>query len=123
MRQVLMRRVLSPLAAVLVAQTAWAAEPSGCDKFAWPLEKEQRLLGEPQAVSSGADLDRAAGRAVTIKLTPLEGAELPSAPERKPQRTPALVGYLRFGKAAAAGLYKVSLSEAPGSMSCRTRTT
>lgn len=106
-----MRFVISLLAACLIAHPAGAAEPSGCDKFAWPLEKEQDLLGKAQAAPVDIELDRNAARAVTIKLGPLESAGLPSAPERKPKRTPALAGYLQFGKAATAGLYKLSLSE------------
>jgi hypothetical protein len=106
-----MRHLLPLAGALLLAATpVRAAEPSGCDKFAWPLTAEQRLLGEPQAAQAG-DLDRDAAKAVTVKLLPLAEAALPMAPERPPQKTPALAGFLRFGKGAAGGLYKVSLSE------------
>ena len=48
---------------------------------------------------------------MTIKLVPLADAGLRMAPERLPQKTPTLAGYLQFGKADASHLYKVSLSE------------
>jgi hypothetical protein len=106
-----MRHLLSIAGALLLAAApVRAAEPSGCDKFAWPLTVEQRLLGEPQAAPAG-DLDRDAAKAVAVKLLPLAEAALPMAPERQPQKTPALAGFLRFGKATGSRLYKVSLSE------------
>jgi hypothetical protein len=94
---------------LMAAAPAHAAESSGCDKFAWPLNAEQRLLGEAQAASSG-ELDRDAAKAVSVKLSPLAEAALPMAPERPPQKEPALAGFLRFGKGGS-HLYKVSLSE------------
>jgi hypothetical protein len=105
-----MRRLLLPLAAFFIAPPALAAEPSGCDKFAWPLEKEQRLLGEARQAPLGAALDRAAGSAAKIELQPFEAAKLPYAVERKPRNSPSWAGFMQFGEAAA-GLYKISLSE------------
>jgi hypothetical protein len=105
-----MRRLFLLLAAFLIAHPALAAEPSGCDKFAWPLEKERQLLGGAQKPLPGVALDRNAGRAVTIELQPFETAKLPSAPERKPKNKPSWAGFVQFG-GAAAGIYKISLSE------------
>jgi hypothetical protein len=105
-----MRQIIPLIGASLIAWPALAAEPSGCDKFAWPLTNEQRLLGEAQAPAQGAEVDRDAGKALTVKLAPLAEAGLPMAPERKPKE-PALAGYLQFGKAASGHPYKVSLSE------------
>src|SRR4051812_41657065 len=104
-----MRSVLI-LSAWLCAGPALAAEPSGCDKFAWPIAAEQRLLGEAREAAAG-ELDRDSGKALAVKLVPLTEAGLPMAPERAPQKTPAFAGFLRFGKSASGGLYKVSLSE------------
>jgi hypothetical protein len=104
-------RSLLITASLLWATQALAAEPSGCDKFAWPLAAEQKLLGEAQRAPAGADLDRDAGKAVELDLVPLAEAKLPMAPERAPQKGPALAGYLHFGKGAGTRLYKVSLSE------------
>jgi hypothetical protein len=106
-----MRYLLCKLAALVIASAAAAAEPSGCDKFAWPLAREQQLLGTPQPVRDGAELDRDAGQAVSVKLLPLEAAKLPFAPEHQPKKASAFFGYLRFGKASSARSYKVTLSE------------
>jgi len=105
-----MRLLFLLTVACLAARPSFAAEPSGCDKFAWPLTREQGLLGAAQA-APGTELDRNAGQAVTLNLAPLADAKLPTAPERQPKKTPALAGYLQFSKAAAPGKYKVSLSE------------
>jgi hypothetical protein len=99
------------VASLLCATGAFAAEPSGCDKFAWPLTAEQQLLGEAQRAPTGVDLDRGAGKAVELGLVPLAEAGLPMAPERASQKTPVLAGYLRFGKSSGTRRYKVSLSE------------
>jgi hypothetical protein len=104
-------RSLILAASLLLGAQAFAAEPSGCDKFAWPLAAEQKLLGEAQRAPAAADLDRDAAKAVELDLVPLTEAGLPMAPERAPQKTPALAGYLRFGKGAGPRLYKVTLSD------------
>ena len=83
----------------------------GCDKFAWPLDKEQQLLGAAQPIQDGAELDRDASQAVSVTLAPLEAAKLPVAPERQPRRDSGFAGYVRFGKAPSVGAYKVTLSE------------
>ncbi|SDR62215.1 hypothetical protein SAMN05519103_07778 [Rhizobiales bacterium GAS113] len=105
------RTLIHASALALAASPALAAEPSGCDKFAWPLQKEQQALGEAKAAPADAELDRNAGKALTLALRPLQDAKLPLAPERAPKKTPPLAGFLRFAGGPAAGLYKVSLSE------------
>jgi hypothetical protein len=106
-----MRYPLCQLAALVIASSAAAAEPSGCDKFAWPLAREQHLLGAPQPIQESAELDRDWGQAVSVKLLPLDAAKLPFAPERQPKKVSAFSGYLRFGKASSARAYNVTLSE------------
>jgi hypothetical protein len=105
-----MRSFVLSLAAIFIAPAALAAEPSGCDKFAWPLEKERQMLSEAQEAALGSLLDRDGGRAVKIELQPLETAKLVNVPARKPKNTPSFAGYVNFG-AARAGRYKISLSE------------
>jgi hypothetical protein len=104
-----MRYVVSQLAALIVAWPVLAAEPSGCDAFKWPLNKEQKLLGAAPPIDEGAELDRDASQAVSLKLLPLDDAKLPFAPESPPKRP--FAGYVRFGKASAAHPYKVTLSD------------
>jgi hypothetical protein len=98
------------IAVLFIASPALAAEPSGCDKFAWPLDGEQHLLAEAQLASLGVILDRDTVRAVRLELQSWGSARLPSAPEHEPKKTPSWAGSVQFG-AAAAGLYKISLSE------------
>ena len=95
----------------LAGAPARAAEPSGCDKFAWPLTAEQQELGAAKPAPADAEIDRNAGKALTLALQPLASAKLPLEPERRPKTTPALAGFVRFAAAGASGLYKVSLSE------------
>jgi hypothetical protein len=106
-----MRHAVFQFAALIIAWPVWAVEPSGCDKFAWPLEREQQLLGMPRSVAEGAELDRDAGQAVSVKLVSLDAAKLPLAPERQPKRASAFAGYVRFGMAPASRIFKITLSE------------
>jgi hypothetical protein len=104
-----MRYVVSQLAALIVASPVLAAEPSGCDALKWPLNKEQQLLAAAQPIEESAELDRGASQAVSLKLLPLDGAKLPLAPESRHNQP--LAGYVRFGKASSAHVYKVTLSD------------
>lgn len=94
---------------LLGSAPAWAAEPSGCDKFKWPIDKERAALTaqDRPKIASGADLAVPAGVALNLK-TPTE-AKLPLPPERKP-KDGTFAGFARFQKAPRAGAYTVSLS-------------
>jgi hypothetical protein len=105
-------RRLAILAAALCAavSAARAAEPSGCDKFAWPLDAERQLLSSPaEALTNGAELRTGEGRALSLALQPLAEAKLPMAPERS--RDGDKAGYLRFPAPAQAGIVQVTASE------------
>jgi len=104
-----MRYVVSQLAALIVAWPVLAAEPTGCDALKWPLDKEQQLLGAAQLIQGGAELDRDASQAVSLKLLPLDDAKLPLTP--KSARNTPLAGYVRYGKASSVRTYKVTLSD------------
>jgi hypothetical protein len=97
--------------ALLGSAPAWAAEPSGCDKFKWPIDKQRAALTAPDRAKtpSGAQLMVPVG--VTLALrTPAE-AKLPSPPERKP-KDGTFAGFANFQKAPKAGTYTISLSSA-----------
>jgi hypothetical protein len=87
-----------------------AAEPSGCDKFKWPIDKERAALTAPDRakLASGAELAIPAGAAIDLKTT--ADAKLPSTPERKP-KDGTFAGFARFQKAPKAGTYTVSISD------------
>lgn len=94
---------------LLGSAPVWAAEPSGCDKFKWPIDKERAALTaqDRPKIASGADLAVPAG--VTLDLKTPSEAKLPSPPERKP-KDGTFAGFARFQKAPRAGTYTVSLS-------------
>lgn len=98
------------LLVLLAAAPALAAEPSGCDKFKWPVEADRAALTAPErpAIASGHSL--AAGKAVTLALRPTAEAGLPMPPERNsaPER---YAGFVTVAAPPQPGLYTLSLSE------------
>lgn len=95
--------------ALLSSGSAWAAEPSGCDKFKWPIDKERAALTSQDRLktASGNELAIPARAVLELKL-PAE-AKLPRAPERKP-KDGTFAGFVRFNGVPKAGAYTVSLS-------------
>ena len=97
---------------LLSAAPAWAAEePSGCDKFKWPIERERAALTAPDRVklASGGELAAVPSTGMTLALRPPGEAKLPSSPERAPKEG-TFAGFASFKNAPKAGLYTVSLS-------------
>jgi hypothetical protein len=98
--------------AFLAINPALSAEPSGCDKFAWPLVKEQSLLAKPQpAETIATSFDRNVEQAFSLRLVLAAEARLPNPPERPPKKATAFAGFAQFGATSTGGSYKVSLSE------------
>lgn len=100
------------IALVLLAAPARAAEePSGCDKFKWPIEHERVALTAPDRAELPSGSELAAMPAIGFKLALLAPADagLPTPPERAP-KDGTLAGFARFANAPKAGLYTVSLS-------------
>src|SRR5437660_5633541 len=106
-------RVLAFLAALsLSATSALAAEePSGCDKFKWPIERERAALTAPDRakLASGGELTALPASGVTLALVAPADAKLPSPPERAPKEG-TFAGFASFKTAPKAGLYSISLS-------------
>ena len=97
---------------LLSAAPAWAAEePSGCDKFKWPIERERAALTAPDRVklASGGELAAVPSTGMTLTLRPPGDAKLPSSPERAPKEG-TFAGFASFKNAPKAGLYTISLS-------------
>jgi hypothetical protein len=105
-------RVPTFLAALsLGASSALAAEePSGCDKFKWPIERERAALTAPDRarLASGSEQAALPAAAITLGLVVPSEAKLPSPPERTP-KDGTFAGFTSV-KAAKAGLYTISLS-------------
>jgi hypothetical protein len=99
------------VAALFCPAFAHAEEPSGCDKFKWPLAHERSALSAPTArLEPGARL--AFDAAASVHLAPLAEAKLEMAPERSPRVSPSYAGAVKLDAPAAAGTFKVSLSDA-----------
>jgi hypothetical protein len=100
------------VAFVLAAAPAWAAEePSGCDKFKWPVDRERAALTAPDRarLNSGAELTAVPSTGVTLTLVAPGDAKLPSPPERAP-KDGTFAGFASFTTAPKAGVYTISLS-------------
>jgi hypothetical protein len=90
----------------------WAAEePSGCDKFKWPIDRERAALTAPDRVklASGGELAALPTTGITLGLRAPAEAKLPSPPERAPKEG-TFAGFTNIKSAPKAGLYTVSLS-------------
>src|SRR6266436_10066135 len=102
------------LAALLLfgAAPAWAAEePSGCDKFKWPIERERAALTAPDRarLASGGELTALPASGITLGLAAPTDAKLPMPPERAPKEG-TFAGFASVKTAPKPGLYTVSLS-------------
>jgi hypothetical protein len=98
------------IAALFGPVFAQAQEPSGCDKFKWPLAHERSALSAPTArLESGARL--AFDAAASLRLAPQAEANLEMAPERPPRVSPSYAGAVKLDAPGAPGIYKVTLSE------------
>src|ERR1700716_1755579 len=107
-----MRAPLLVALALFGTAPAWAAEePSGCDKFKWPIERERAALTAPDRakLSSGGDLAALPASGVTLALVAPADAKLPTPPERAPKEG-TFAGFASVKAAPKAGLYTVSLS-------------
>ena len=106
-----MKLFIGVLAGCVIASSALAEEPVGCDKFKWSIEQERNLLiNKAPNVSSGSSVASAFPVAVTVALVPYADAKLPSAPERAPRLPASNAGFVQVGAPARDGTYKISLS-------------
>lgn len=105
------RLVILTSCVLLIASAASAAEPSGCDKFKWPIDRERAILrSEPLKLDSGASAAPAATQPVRLVLRPAAEAHLPTPPERSQKSPDTFAGYVRLPAPPAAGTYAISLS-------------
>ena len=107
-----MRKSLLVALLLVGAAPAWAAEePSGCDKFKWPIERERAALTAPDRarLTSGSEQAALPLSGITLALVAPADARLPMPPERAP-REGTFAGFTSFKTAPKAGLYTISLS-------------
>jgi hypothetical protein len=95
---------------LLYPALAQAAEPSGCDKFKWPIAHEQSAVSAPQIarIESGAVLKLDA--AASLRLSPFAETKFEMPPERAPKTSPSYAGVIKLDAPGAAGTYKVTIS-------------
>ncbi|MDB5619733.1 hypothetical protein [Tardiphaga sp.] len=105
-----MRTHLIVALTLLGCAPAWAAKPSGCDKFKWPIERERAALTAPDRpkLASGADIT---APAITLGLVAPSAANLPTPPERAP-KDGSFAGFAALKTAPKPGVYTISLSSA-----------
>lgn len=105
-----MRKYLFALLLLGTAPTFAAEEPSGCDKFKWPIERDRAALTAPDRakLASGSEQAAVPASAITLGLVAPQEAKLPVPPERAP-KDGTFAGFTSI-KAAKAGLYTISLS-------------
>lgn len=94
---------------LLSAAPAWAAEPSGCDKFKWPIDKERAALTSQDRLKAASGHELEIPSKVALELKNFTEAKLPRAPERKP-KDGTFAGFVKFKAPPKAGAYTVSLS-------------
>ena len=107
-----MRKSLFAVLLLLVSAPAFAAEePSGCDKFKWPIDRERAALTAPDRVKLASGSEQAAlpSTGITLALVTPADAKLPSPPERAP-KDGTFAGFTSIKAAPKAGLYTISLS-------------
>ncbi|MDI4237838.1 hypothetical protein OZ411_34040 [Bradyrhizobium sp. Arg237L] len=107
-----MRRLLIASLLLLGAVPALAAEePSGCDKFKWPIDRERAALTAPDRakLTSGNEFAALPASGFTLTLVAPADAKLPTPPERAP-KDGTFAGFTSFKNAPKAGLYTISLS-------------
>jgi|SRR5262252_6400594 len=107
----MLKTLLVALLAFAVAPVWAAEEPSGCDKFKWPIDHERAVLTAPDRVklNSGTDVTAMPATGITLALAAPSDAKLPSPPERAP-RDGTMAGFANFKSAPKAGIYTISLS-------------
>lgn len=105
-----MRKYLFVLLLLGAAPTFAAEEPSGCDKFKWPIERDRAALTAPDRakLASGSEQAALPASAITLGLVAPQEAKLPMPPERAP-KDGTFAGFTSI-KTAKAGLYTISLS-------------
>ena len=95
--------------ALLSSAPAWAAEPSGCDKFKWPVDKERAALMSQDRLKAASGNELAIPAKAALELRNPVDPKLPRAPERKP-KDGTFAGFVKFKSPPKAGAYSISLS-------------
>ena len=95
----------------LVAPVLGAEEPSGCDKFKWPIDRARAALTAPDRtrLASGTELAAIPSGGATLALVEAAQAKLPRTPQRAPKGG-TFAGFANFKNPPKPGMYTISLS-------------
>jgi len=104
-----MRARLIVALGLLSSAPAWAAEPSGCDKFKWPIDQARAALTAQDRLKAASGDELSIPAKAILALKPSTDAKLPHPPERK-TKDGTFAGFLRFKSVPKAGAYTVNLS-------------
>jgi hypothetical protein len=107
-----MRSLLAILTFCVSTAPILAQEPSGCDKFKWPLDKERATLtgSDLPKLASGSRVNWPLPFATTVTLLPLADAKLSLPPERAPKSNNSFAGFIELAAPARSGNYLITLS-------------
>jgi len=100
-------------AACLLPLNAFAAEPGGCETFAWPIATELQWLkaADSEAVASGGTLKQLPAKAISLSLLPMD--QVKSTAEQSRRRKEAdntqFGGGVTFESIGEPGIYQISL--------------
>ena len=102
--------ILVALAAITSSVTA-RAEESGCDKFAWSIQAEQKLLlnSDKIAANFGKSFSGLPSRPIELSLVRIDQAAFEKPPERAPKNPDSFAGFLRIA-AMPSSVVQISLS-------------
>lgn len=108
-----MRGIFFIAATAMLLSVGAVRADDGCNKFAWPLDKERAALAtaDKQPVKAGDTLAAwpTAAIALTLRRGPDAGFAMP--PERKPKMDTGYGGVVRLPAPAKPGLYQIALSD------------
>jgi hypothetical protein len=99
-------------AALITPLSAYADEKGGCDDFAWSVKTELQWMkaADSEAVTSGAKLQAAPAKAITLALQPMDKVAFPVAPTSRKKPAAANGGFITFDSIGEPGTYQVSLA-------------
>jgi hypothetical protein len=100
-------------AAYLLPLNASAAEPGGCESFAWPIATELQWLkaSDSEAVASGATLKEPPAKAISLALLPMDKVTFTAdeSRRRKEAGSAQFGGAVTFESVGEPGIYQISL--------------
>lgn len=104
----------APLATAILCMLvapALAAEPDGCDKFKWPIERDRAALIAPDRAvrPSGSAPSPLSANPFTLELKPLDAASLPMPPERS-RDAGRFAGFVSIAAPDKPGSYTLSMT-------------